>query len=95
MVMPCSRSASRPSTSSAKSMSSPLVPCAPGIRVQRGELVLEDQLGVVEQPADQRGLAVIDRAAGEEAQQRPSPAALAGRLTVGGRWNGVIAVHQK
>jgi hypothetical protein len=27
MVMPCSRSASSPSTSSAKSMSSPVVPC--------------------------------------------------------------------
>jgi hypothetical protein len=35
-----------------------------------GELVLEDQLGVVEQPADQRRLAVVDGAAGEEAQQR-------------------------
>ena len=42
----------------------------PGIALQRGQLVVEDQLGVVEQPADQRRLAVIDRAAGEEAQQR-------------------------
>ena len=33
------------------------------------ELVLEDRLGVVEQAADQRGLAVVDRAGGGEAQQ--------------------------
>ena len=36
---------------------------------QRRELVLEQQLGIVEQPADQRRLAVVDAAAGEEAQQ--------------------------
>ena len=42
----------------------------PGIALQRRQLVLEDQLGVVEQPADQRRLAVVDRAAGQEAQQR-------------------------
>ena len=34
-----------------------------------GELVVEDELAVVEQPADQRRLAVVDGAAGEEAQQ--------------------------
>jgi hypothetical protein len=33
-----------------------------------GELVLEDHLGVVQQAADQRGLAVVHRAAGDEAQ---------------------------
>ena len=38
------------------------------------ELVLEDRLRVVEQPADQRRLAVVDRAGGGEAQQLPSPA---------------------
>ena len=32
-------------------------------------LVLIDQRGIVEQPADQRALAVVDAAAGEEAQQ--------------------------
>ena len=68
MVMPCSRSASRPSSSSAKSMFSPCVPCLTLSFFRRRKLVLEDQLGVVEQPADQRGLAVVDRAAGEEAQ---------------------------
>ena len=35
-----------------------------------GKLVLEDQLGIVEEPADQRGFAVINRAAGEKPQQR-------------------------
>ena len=51
-------------------MSSPVVPCLLRIALQRRQLVLEDLLGVVEQPADQRRLAVVDRAAGEEAQQR-------------------------
>ena len=70
MVMPCSRSASRPSTSSAKSMSSPVVPNFLRVLFERREMIFEQQLGIVEQPADQRGLAVIDAAAGEEAQQR-------------------------
>ncbi len=46
------------------------------IALKRGELVLEDQLGVVEQAADQGRLAVVDRATGQEAQQRflaPAP----------------------
>ncbi len=42
----------------------------PGILFQRGQRVLEQQLGVVEQPPDQGGFAVIDAAAGEKAQQR-------------------------
>ena len=67
--MPCSRSASSPSTSRAKSISSPVVPWRAEVLRQRRELILEDQLGVVQQPADQRRLAVIDRAAGDEAQQ--------------------------
>ena len=40
-----------------------------GVGLQRGQLVLEDHLGVVEQAADQGRLAVVHRAAGEEAQQ--------------------------
>ena len=36
---------------------------------ERQQLVLEHQLGVVEQAADQGGFAVIDAAAGEEAQE--------------------------
>ena len=40
-----------------------------GILFQRRQRVFEQQLGVVEQPPDQGGLAVIDAAAGEKAQQ--------------------------
>ena len=36
---------------------------------ERGQLVVENLLGLVQQPADQRGLAVVDAAAGDEAQQ--------------------------
>jgi hypothetical protein len=36
---------------------------------KRVELVVEDLARVAQQPADQRGLAVIDAAAGDEAQQ--------------------------
>ena len=43
-----------------------------GILFQRAKRVLEQQLGVVKQPPDQGGLAVIDTAAGEKAQQRSS-----------------------
>ena len=69
MVMPCSRSAARPSTSSAKSSSPPCVPSLLRVGLERGELVLEEHLRFVEQPADQRALAVVDAAAGDEAQQ--------------------------
>jgi hypothetical protein len=40
------------------------------VRLERGELVLEDRLGIVKQATDQRRLAVVDRAAGDEAQHR-------------------------
>ena len=39
------------------------------VAFERRELVVEDQLGVVEQPPDQGRLAVVDAAAGDEAQQ--------------------------
>ncbi len=39
------------------------------VRFERGELVLEDHLGVVEQAPDQGALAVVDAAAGDEPQQ--------------------------
>jgi hypothetical protein len=39
------------------------------VRFERGELVVEDLLGLVEQPADQRRLAVVDAAAGQKAEQ--------------------------
>ena len=39
------------------------------VAFERGELVVEDLLRFVEQPPDQRRLAVVDAAAGDEAQQ--------------------------
>ena len=42
----------------------------PGVVVERAELVVEDRAGLVEHAADQGRLAVIDGAAGDEAQQR-------------------------
>ncbi len=40
-----------------------------GRLLYESKLVFEDHLGLVQQPADQGRLAVIDRAAGDEAQQ--------------------------
>ena len=40
-----------------------------GIFFQRGQLVVEQALGVVQQAPDQGALAVVDAAAGDEAQQ--------------------------
>ena len=40
-----------------------------GGTLQRLQLILHDRLGVVEQPADERGLSIVHRAAGVEAQQ--------------------------
>ena len=40
------------------------------VGLERRQLVLEDHLRVVQQPADERRLAVVDAAAGDEAQQR-------------------------
>ena len=37
---------------------------------QRGQLILEDHLAVIEQPPDQGGLAIVHAAAGDEAQHR-------------------------
>ena len=42
---------------------------ADAVLLERGQLVVEQQLGVVQQPADERALAVVDAAAGDEAQQ--------------------------
>jgi hypothetical protein len=36
------------------------------IRFERGQLIVENPLRLVEQPADERRLAVVDAAAGEE-----------------------------
>jgi hypothetical protein len=40
-----------------------------GVGLDRGELVLENRLGVVEQPSDQGALPVVDRARGGDPQQ--------------------------
>ncbi len=40
------------------------------IAIERGQLIVENQMLLVEQAADQGGLAVVDRAAGEKAQGR-------------------------
>ena len=40
-----------------------------GVRLERGELVLEDHLGIVEEAADQGRLAIIHAAAGDEPQE--------------------------
>ncbi len=42
---------------------------APRIGLECRELVVEDQPRLVQQPPDQRALAVVDAAAGDEAQQ--------------------------
>ena len=67
MVMPCSRSARRPSVSRRK------IEAAGGEVAGRladaGELVFVDALGIVEQAADQGGLAVVHAAGGGEAEQ--------------------------
>src|SRR6187402_2236416 len=42
----------------------------PGIALQRGELILEYLPGIGQQAANQRRLAVVDRAAGQESEQR-------------------------
>ena len=68
MVMPCSRSAARPSTKQGEVEFAALGADLLRVGLQRREVVLEDQLRVVEQAADQRALAVVDAAAGDEAQ---------------------------
>src|SRR5690606_27234741 len=67
------------------------------ILLERHQLVVEDQLAVIEQPADQGGLAVVHRPAGEEAQQRfvgllgePEP-----DIGIGGGLGSGHAAHQK
>ena len=69
MVMPCSRSAARPSTSSAKSMSSPCVPWRRLSAASAASWSSNSSLRVVQQAPDQRALAVVHAAAGDEAQQ--------------------------
>ena len=69
MVIACSRSAASPSTSNAKSSSSPCVPNLLRVPLQRRELIVVEHLRLVEQPPDERALAVVDAPARDEAQQ--------------------------
>ena len=73
---------------------------APAVGFQRRELVVEQQLGVVQQAPDQRALAVVDAAAGDEAQQALGFVLLqvlrdGSRCAVGRRQCGVGIAHQK
>ena len=70
MVMPCSRSAPSPSSSSAKSRFSPCVPQRREFLIERDKLVVHYRLRIKQKPAQQRGLAVIHRAAGEDPELR-------------------------
>jgi hypothetical protein len=63
MVMPCSRSASRPSVSRTGR------PGAGRAALQHVELVGQDGLAVEQQAADQRALAVVHRAGGEKSER--------------------------
>src|SRR6185312_6256326 len=40
------------------------------VALERRKLIVEDELFFVEQPPDERGLAIIDRAAGEKTKRR-------------------------
>ena len=64
------------------------------VGLQRRELVLEDHLGVVEQPPDQGGLAVVHRAAGQEPQEALGLVGLQVGLDVGSDEVGLVG-HQK
>ena len=67
---------------------------APGVGFEGRELVFEDHLRIVEEAPDQGGLAVIDRAAGDEAEQ----GFLLVRLEIGADVFGdeiVVQAHQK
>ncbi len=93
MVMPCSRSAASPSTRSAKSSAPPCVPTRFEIGLERLQMILEDQLRFIEQPPDQCRLAVIDAAAGDEAQQ--VLVLLLGEIVGDGGRRGIEPAHQK
>jgi hypothetical protein len=88
MVMPCSRSARRPSVRRARVED---LVAAPGARLSEVlELVLEDELRVVEQPADERALAVVHGSGRGHAQEVG-----AGHDRVGRGPGAVAEGHQK
>ena len=70
MVMPCSRSACSPSTSKREIEPRALRAEAARVGFERAQLILEHAPRFVQQASDQRGLAVVHAAAGDEAKQR-------------------------
>jgi hypothetical protein len=60
----------------------------PAVRLERGELVLEDHLAVVEQAPEQGRLAVVDGAAGQQAEQRFFLTGVGGGVVAGRRPSG-------
>ena len=40
-----------------------------GVRRKRAEVVVRNEAAIVQQPSDQRGFAIVDAAAGDEAQE--------------------------
>lgn len=66
----------------------------PALGRQRVELIVEQRLGIVEQPADQRALAVVDAAASDETQGRAIILIQPRRIGGGDRGSLVIG-HQK
>jgi type V secretory pathway adhesin AidA len=66
---------------------------AAAVGLQRRQLVVEDGAGVVQQPADQGRLAVVDAAAGQHPQQGLAPVRLQPALHIRGD-AGVAAFRQ-
>ncbi len=63
------------------------------VSLERGEVILEDHLRFIEQPSDQRRLAVVDAAAGDEAQKVLR--LLGGQVVLDGLRIGSRRRHQK
>ena len=78
MVIPCSRSARRPSAESRE--------VDGGIAGDGADVVVVDVVRIVEQAADERGLAVVNAAVVEEAQKIFSSFSLRGAL----RWEAPV-----
>ena len=67
--MPCSRSAAQAVEQQREVEVAALRADLLGVGLEGGELIVEEHLRFVQQAADQRALAVVDAAAGDEAQQ--------------------------
>jgi hypothetical protein len=87
MVMPCSRSARRPSVRLARL----IWPAAGDVggALERLDLILHQRFRIVEQAADEGGFAVVDTAAGVEAQDVDRD------VGAGGERHEIFVEHQK